>query len=458
MHNFDEIPIANTWQITRRSVFLCGAAALLNSGFTWAKEISFRIGIAETPVTPSWPTVLWGYDNTIHYTSGVLDDIFAKALLFEAGKQFLLITLDVGALGFDWTRRVTRRIHEEVGIAEDAIAIQCSHNHSAPALLEIPSIKADQRFQVFLEEKLAWLAGQARKNLTDAALKFGQVDSFIGLNRRTGNRANTWNKESGPIDPTFSVLVAQSPECNNLGVIVNYPAHPVILREDNDKISADFPGILYRELGKSLGCPVIYLQACCGDVIPKVFGGVKEMNEFGKKMAEEAQRALAAAKPLPDPIVDFASQRVLLTFVAPIPLDEFRANYTQYFRGSHFMRIWAEGYLRYLENGGDLRQSRDTLVQILSIGDLSIAFLPGEILHLTSVLIRRGFPGRKLIVAGYTNDTSVGYLPHADEFPKGKYEVDDAWKYYDTLRTTPQMEKDVRETAIKLLRKVPPAV
>jgi hypothetical protein len=94
-------------------------------------------------------------------------------------------------------------------------------------------------------------------------------------------------------------------------------------------------------------------------------------------------------------------------------------------------------------------------VQALSIGDLSIAFLPGEILHLTSVLIRKEFPGRKLIVAGYTNDTSVGYLPHADEFPKGKYEVEDAWKYYDTPRTTPQMEQDVREAAIALLHKLP---
>ena len=65
-------------------------------------------------------------------------------------------------------------------------------------------------------------------------------------------------------------------------------------------------------------------------------------------------------------------------------------------------------------------------MQALPIGDLSIALLPGEILHLTSVPIRKEFPGRKLIVAGYTNDTSVSYLPHADEFPKGKFKVEDA--------------------------------
>jgi hypothetical protein len=45
----------------------------------------------------------------------------------------------------------------------------------------------------------------------------------------------------------------------------------------------------------------------------------------------------------------------------------------------------------------------------------------------------------------------MGYLPHADEFPRGSYEVEDAWKYYDTLRTTPDMEKSVRETTAELL-------
>jgi hypothetical protein len=439
---------------TRRSALLC-IAALLNSARSRAQAPPFQIGVAETPITPSWSTTLWGYDNTIHYTHGVMDDIFAKAFLFDSGKRFLLITLDVGAIGFDLTRRAARRIHEVTGIGEDAISITCSHDHSAPALLEIPSIPADQRFQILLEEKLVYLAQQAKKNLTPATLEFGQINSALGLNRRVGNRANTWDKDSGPIDQTFSVLLARSPEGKNLGILVNYPSHPVTLREDNDKISADFPGVLYKELGSSLNCPVLYLQACCGDVIPKVFGGVKEMNEYGKKMADEALRALAAAKPLPSPTVNYESKRVVMTFTAPVPLDEMRANYSKYFRGAHYMQLWAERYLRYLEDGGDLRQSRDTVVKALSVGGLSFAFLPGEILHLTSVLIRKEFPGRKLIVSGYSNDTSMGYLPHAEEFPLGKYEVDDAWKYYDTLRTTPQMEKDVRETAIALLRELP---
>src|SRR5205085_8302673 len=119
-----------------------------------------------------------------------------------------------------------------------------------------------------------------------------------GLNRRVGNRENKWDKDSGPIDPTFSVLLFRSTSGKYLGVMVNYATHPVTLRADNYQVSADFPGVLYHRLGAEMDCPVVYLQGCCGDVIPKVFGTVKEMESFGVRMADEALAAAALAKPV----------------------------------------------------------------------------------------------------------------------------------------------------------------
>jgi hypothetical protein len=91
------------------------------------------------------------------------------------------------------------------------------------------------------------------------------------------------------------------------------------------------------------------------------------------------------------------------------------------------------------------------MVEAFRVGDLHIVLLPGEVMHLTSLLIRSQFPELKLLLGSYTNDTSTGYLPHAIEFPKGKYEVDVAWQLYGILKTTPEMERTVRETAIELL-------
>src|SRR6478672_10686449 len=106
-------------QMTRRDA-LIGLLAIRRS---LAQGADLKVAAVEAPITPAWPTTLWGYDNTTHYTRGVLDDIFAKAILFDAGKRFLLITLDVGAIGFDLTRRIARRIHEEIGLDEQAVAI-----------------------------------------------------------------------------------------------------------------------------------------------------------------------------------------------------------------------------------------------------------------------------------------------------------------------------------------------
>jgi hypothetical protein len=413
---------------------------------------ALKAGIAETKITPDWPTPLWGYSGRPPFSEGVLDDIFAKAILFDCGKRFLIITMDVGAIGFPLYRRIARRIHETIRIDEDAIMIQCTHDHSSPANIDVTGTDADRRFHELLLSKLVSLASDAQRNLALAALSFGQTESHIGRNRRLGVNPSTWDRDSGPIDSAFSVLLVQSPDGMNRGVIVNYPSHPVSLRGDNNKISADFPGVLYRELGRSLTCPVMYLQGCCGDTIPKIFGTTREMEEYGRKMAEEARRALAAAKSLPADSLDFRSQRVVMTFVSPYTLDDLRARYASFFKGQSEKELWAEHLLRLLEDGGDVRQSRDTLVAALRIGDLALAILPGEILHLTATLIRQQFPGRKLMIAAYSNDTSVGYLPNAEEFPKGGYEVDSAWQYYGTFRTTPQMEKDVRETAVDILR------
>src|SRR5437868_7791089 len=128
---------------------------------------------------------------------------------------------------------------------------------------------ADRRFQELLEQRLVQVAREAQRNLTPAALELGQTRSSIGLNRRVGNRENKWDKDSGPIDPTFSVLLFRSTSGKYLGVMVNYATHPVTLRADNYQVSADFPGVLYHRLGTEMDCLVVYLQGCCGDVIPK---------------------------------------------------------------------------------------------------------------------------------------------------------------------------------------------
>jgi neutral ceramidase len=452
--------ITRRQMIGRSGLLLSGTGVFSDAGvFSKARTVdtartALRVGIAQTAITPTWPTRLWGYDRSANPLSdGILDEIYAKAIVFDSDKSFLLVTADIGAIGLDLSRRIASRVRQATGIPEDAVAIQCTHDHSAPAVLDIPMTAEDTRFQQFLEDRIVLIATQAHKNLTPAVLELGQVASSIGLNRRVGNRENTWDKDSGPIDETFSVLLIRPPSgARYLGALVNYAAHPVTMRDNNNKVSADFPGVLYRTLGSELNCPVVYLQGCCGDIIPKVFGGVKEMESFGTRMADEALRAMAAARSICGSSIDYQVRHINLEFVAPFSLSEFRPKASEYATAQTVPREWAKAYLQYLEQGGAMRQARGTIVEAFRIGDLHIVLLPGEVLHLTSLLIRSQFPELNLLVGSYTNDTSTGYLPHATEFPKGKYEVNLAWQLYGILKTTPEMEQTVRETAIDLVR------
>jgi neutral ceramidase len=194
-----------------------------------------------------------------------------------------------------------------------------------------------------------------------------------------------------------------------LGALVNYAAHPVAMRDNNNKVLADFPGVLYRSFGSELNCPVVYLQGCCGDIIPKVFGGVTEMEPFGTRMADEALRAAAAARPISGMSIDYQVWHINLEFVVQ-PLGV--PGKSQRIRdGTHRATRMGQGLLQYLEQGGAMRQARETGVEAFRIGGLHFVLLPGEVLHLTSLLIRSRFPELKLLVGSYTNDTSAGYLP-----------------------------------------------
>lgn len=65
---------------------------------------------------------------------------------------------------------------------------------------------------------------------------------------------------------------------------------------------------------------------------------------------------------------------------------------------------------------------------MLRWGGLRIVALPGEPFSVTARRTAELVPGECLVI-GYA-DGSPGYLPPAEEFPYGGYEIDEAHRYY----------------------------
>ena len=54
-----------------------------------------------------------------------------------------------------------------------------------------------------------------------------------------------------------------------------------------------------------------------------------------------------------------------------------------------------------------------------------------------------------LFVAGYSNDTQIGYIPTAAAFSEGGYEVDSAPYYYGLFRLSPECESILVEAGVR---------
>ena len=93
-------------------------------------------GAAMIDITPPAGTHLAGSGAGDHRpVQAVLDPLFAKAIVFEAGgRRVCLVILDLTIVTGEYTDRIRANICEQTGIERDAIMVQATQTHSAPSL------------------------------------------------------------------------------------------------------------------------------------------------------------------------------------------------------------------------------------------------------------------------------------------------------------------------------------
>jgi neutral ceramidase len=93
-------------------------------------------------------------------------------------------------------------------------------------------------------------------------------------------------------------------------------------------------------------------------------------------------------------------------------------------------------------------------VQALRVGDLGIVSLACEPFTATGLAGKAASPFARTFVAGYTNG-NIGYVPTADAFPLGGYEVTTAHEYYRLLHpVAPEAEALLSRSAQAALNSV----
>ena len=395
---------------------------------------------------------------------GVHDRLHVRAAVWSDGCNCAAIVgLDLIALHRVHVEKLRRRIADSSGIPPQATLICCTHTHSGPLTYPYRGMGAmDADYMADLSDRVTECVQHARDRLEAVTLSYASVPLQLGYNRRGANgeaplvghlHAVRMNGTGGPI-----------------AAILNHPCHPVVMGADNCEISADFPGAAVSYLERRTGVTAIFLNGACGDVNPPITNGTfDDVAELGELLGQAVERSLATSVPLTADRVGAARQTVELELLPPPGrlyceaihrLSWLKAIYRRCWPGgrSRSRSLIAEAGLewireakRWRRKGGQPRR-REFEIQGIRLGDMVFLGFEGEMFVRYQRDIERESPFHPTIVCGLANGC-VGYLPTADEYPRGGYEIDQAYKVYGEAQMfVPESEQVVRSGVGEVLR------
>lgn len=403
--------------------------------------MTIRAGVAVRDVTPEPGAPMSGF---VARTRGALeahDPLSVRALVVG---DTTLVTVDVVGLHED----TCRRIRERCGTLR-AVVVHATHTHGGP--VSMPGR---------LGERLdsAWLARveDAAVDAVHEAAARQQPVEITAANAPEPGVARNRRRPDGPVDASLPVVALRRLDGSLLAVVVSYACHPVILGADNLLLTADYPGVVRQHIEGELGGVALFLTGCAGDAntghsaessittAPTAGRTFEACAEVGSRIARAALNGLSRGRSAPDDTITAGRADVELALDVPTseqlraeatrwadaaqsaPDDAQRALYDSWAR-------WAGAAASGATSGEGLSSTATTAwsgsVSLLGWGPATIVGLPGEPFAATAADVRTLVGDGVTIVAGYC-DGCPGYLPPADEYPLGGYEVADAHRYY----------------------------
>jgi len=401
---------------------------------------TLKVGVAKTVITPPVGTRLCGYGFRQEPSTGVLDELYARAIVFENGSTKLaLVVCDLIWVPKDIVARSRRRIKEVCGIDESNVMIAGIHTHTGPDL--------DQCHPSYLDcvvEKICGTVAAALHRMTEARIGWAQGSCLAGVNRRLPNAPhgvyNLYSDPDGIFDPTVAVLKIDGLSGKEMGVLFNYACHPVCLGWKELNISKDFLHFTHDVLEKAGDSNYVsfFLQGCCGNVNPRWQWDRPDLSpapppawpeEFARRLAETSRIGqLLGAEVLKtltsitryetDVELGASSRKVTLPVRKDMPdqMKKVIASMT----GNSQKRPGQQGDAYHQVAAG--KNEFETEVQVFRIGDCVLVGLPGEVFIDYQIELRKRIKSPMVLVSELAND-AIYYVPAAYAYEQGGYEV-----------------------------------
>ena len=410
-----------------------------------------RAGVGRASLTPAIGASLVGFSGRASGCTSVHDDLYVTALVLDcSGEKIAVVSCDLLAVHPDIVAQVRELVRSSTGIPADCTAVCCSHTHSGPPGYATERVHPiDRAYAAYLPYMLAGAVRRAHSNLAPALIGHGAATASIGINRREvvgEGRTILGANPDGPVDPEVGVLRVDSRDGVPLATLLNYACHPVVLGPASTVVSADFVGRTREVVEAETGAPMLFLQGACGDINP--LGGVTNDYEnciaLGTVLGMEAVRVHRAITPRQGDVRLATNTFDLELPLRPFPRQEAAPTLSaelQDVRDREFSWVVPTG-----ETGPRME------VQTLAIGDLGLAMVAAEPFAETGIAVKSNSPWARTFFVGYANGC-IGYVPTADAYPNGGYEVNEAHLLYGLpAPVAPQAEQMLVQACTNALR------
>ncbi len=390
---------------------------------------SLLIGMAKVDITPDlneMPVSLNGYGGRARAkATGVRDPIFVRALVAidPHGNQIAVVSADLCY--------VTTVVHDGAlsklavdGFDDHNFLLTATHNHSGFAgydrsfIAKVAMGAFDEKILKFLTDSIAEAVREARASAEPARIEIAAKD-VQGLNRSRldpgfvhGNESANTAPDSGkhPVNRTLTVLKFSRTDGSTIGALVHFTAHPTVLSPKSMRVSADYPGVVYRSVEEALGpdTTVLYMNGPLGDAAPSPdwVDGVSEdrqMEDYGEALSKAIMDVMASRR-------DFVAHDVAGSAVRE-PFDRV------------VVRSWGRAELPLFLSRAFYVDPEVTF-QTARLGPLVFMAAPGEATYATGEMYQTMCPtGATCLVTGPAN-AYMGYLVTREQYEVDGYESD----------------------------------
>jgi neutral ceramidase len=469
-----------------------------------AADDTLLVGVARVDISPPLGLPLL-HPLREGPASSIEQPLTATALVVASGERKLaMVACDLIYVRGAYAQGLRERIGSVLGIPFGQVLVNCSHTHAVPPMpgWEDPAKPVDAalaRYHSWLVDAIAGAALWANRELRPARMGVGHGRVRIGVNRRERLADGTMilgENPHKPVDEDVVVLRFDRLDGRPLAVVMNYACHPDVLGPQVPFVSPDYVGHARMALETLSGAPSLFLQGAAADIDPITSivvhpDGREEIRRLGVQLGAEAAKVFADIRThrrrherhvhrsmsdglamwtytdVDGPAVSafgVVNRRLRLP-LKPLPsLAEAREEVAGWERalaeartaGARLADVqlagrqldWARLQLRAVEAGEAAMVDMD--LQAMRINDVGLVAIPGEPFVEIGLNIKRRSPLAHTMVLGYSNGCLV-YIPTAQAFEEGGYEVKAHKNYMLPAGVTPEWAERIETAAVEML-------